>query len=283
VQNKVKQQQSYNMVLSSAFPSSSPSSGLKIIHAGLFRMGTHSMAKAYRILGYKTFHALDEPDRVDWVTLEKAAEAKWPAVPHARKRPPFSRAEWDALWGTEFDVVCDTAAPFTLELFQAYPDAKVVLVQRDFDNWWPSFQSEIINRLFTPFFEQLIWLAWHLAGVRSGHAMRKLLFGFFHATTQREIEMHGREAYDRFYHDVRATVPPEQLLEFKMGDGWAPLCEFLGLEIPDQVFPFANDRKAHAKTVESRQRSMYLTMVRNALMSILSFGVIIIVSRWLSA
>ncbi|KAH7303062.1 hypothetical protein B0I35DRAFT_447295 [Stachybotrys elegans] len=250
-------------------PLASSSPGVKIIHAGLFRMGTHSMAKAYRILGFKTFHALDEPNRVDWVTLEKAAEATWPTVPYARKRPPFSRAEWDALWGDEFEAVCDTAAAFTLELFRAYPDAKVVLVQRDFESWWPSFQSEIINRLFTPFFEQLIWLAWYLAGIRSGHAMRKLIFGLFDATTQKEVEAHGRKTYDRFYCDIHATVPPGQLLEFGMGDGWEPLCKFLGKDVPDIAFPFANDRKAHAKVIEDRLRGVYRKMAWNAMLTVL--------------
>lgn len=34
--------------------------GLKVINAGLFRMGTKSMAEAYKILGLRTHHALDD-------------------------------------------------------------------------------------------------------------------------------------------------------------------------------------------------------------------------------
>ncbi|KAJ2995132.1 hypothetical protein NUW58_g1362 [Xylaria curta] len=142
--------------------------GLKIIHAGLFRMGTHSMAKAYRVLGFTTFHALDEPFRAKWVQIEKAAEATWPSVPNARSRSPFKREDWDELWG-EYDAVCDTSAPFTLELFRAYPDARVVIVQRDFDSWWPSFKSEILDNLFTSFFESQMFFAWHFVGFRAGH------------------------------------------------------------------------------------------------------------------
>jgi hypothetical protein len=261
---------------------SASSEGIKIIHAGLFRMGTHSMAKAYRVLGFKTFHAIDEPDRVDWATLEKAAEATWPSVPHARKRPPFSRAEWDALWGNEYDVVCDTAAAFTLQLVKAYPNAKVVLVQRDFTTWWPSFQSEIIDRLFAPFFDQQIWLAWHLAGIRSGHAMRKLIFGLFNATTKQEVEARGRETYDEFYREIRDTVPPKQLLEFRMVDGWKPLCEFLGKDVPDVAFPFSNDRDAHAKFVEGRSRGVYRKMIWKGMLVILSCGILALSAWWLT-
>ncbi|XP_078490990.1 uncharacterized protein LOC144747094 [Ciona intestinalis] len=35
-------------------------------------------------------------------------------------------------------------------------------------------------------------------------------------------------------------APKNQLLVFDLKDGWAPLCEFLGKEIPDKPFPFNN-------------------------------------------
>ena len=40
---------------------------------------------------------------------------------------------------------------------------------------------------------------------------------------------------------VQATVPPERLLVFNVKQGWAPLCEFLGKEVPDEPFPFVNE------------------------------------------
>ncbi|KAI1172621.1 hypothetical protein F4777DRAFT_496987 [Nemania sp. FL0916] len=247
-----------------------PGDGIKIIHAGLFRMGTWSMAKAYRILGFSTFHALDEPWRVNWVGLENAAEATWPSVPNARPRPPFTRDDWDQLWGSEYEAVCDTAAPLTLELFRAYPDAKVVIVQRDYETWWPSFQTEIINNLFTPFFDLQIFLAWHLVGFRAGHAMRKLVFGFFNAKTKAEIEAHGRQTYDKFYRELREIVPPERRLEYKMGSGWEPLCEFLGKDIPDVPFPISNDREAHAENVDGRRRKVQLDTLKSLALGLTS-------------
>ncbi len=38
--------------------------------------------------------------------------------------------------------------------------------------------------------------------------------------------------------NVRSLVPPEKLLEFQPGDGWGPLCEFLGQEIPPDNQPY---------------------------------------------
>lgn len=35
-------------------------------------------------------------------------------------------------------------------------------------------------------------------------------------------------------------MPPERLLEWNIGDGWEPLCEFLDKPIPDVEFPHSN-------------------------------------------
>ena len=42
---------------------------------------------------------------------------------------------------------------------------------------------------------------------------------------------------------VRKVCPPERLLEFKLGSGWEPLCEFLGAEVPDVPYPNINDKE----------------------------------------
>ena len=39
---------------------------------------------------------------------------------------------------------------------------------------------------------------------------------------------------------VKRTVPAEQLLVWEVGDGWEPLCEFLGVAPPDTPFPRIN-------------------------------------------
>ena len=51
-----------------------------------------------------------------------------------------------------------------------------------------------------------------------------------------------REGYLKHVAAVKATVPAERLLVFRVTDGWEPLCEFLGVPVPDAPFPFVNDR-----------------------------------------
>lgn len=46
---------------------------------------------------------------------------------------------------------------------------------------------------------------------------------------------------------VRKIVPPERLLVMKLGDGWEPLCEFLGKPVPQEPYPQANEREAAAR------------------------------------
>ena len=49
-------------------------------------------------------------------------------------------------------------------------------------------------------------------------------------------------AYERHNAAVRAAVAPGRLVEWSPGDGWAPLCDALGVAIPDDPFPHLNTR-----------------------------------------
>jgi hypothetical protein len=48
------------------------------------------------------------------------------------------------------------------------------------------------------------------------------------------------EAYEVHNRKVRESVEPERLVEWKPGDGWAPLCEALGVPEPEEPFPHLN-------------------------------------------
>ena len=38
----------------------------------------------------------------------------------------------------------------------------------------------------------------------------------------------------------QSLVPQDQLLVYRVGDGWGSLCEFLGHDVPDKDFPHEN-------------------------------------------
>ncbi len=46
------------------------------------------------------------------------------------------------------------------------------------------------------------------------------------------------------YKLAREVTPEESLLDFKLEDGWGPLCVFLRKDIPVVPFPWANETGA---------------------------------------
>jgi hypothetical protein len=241
--------------------------GIQIINAGLWRTGSKSMALAYARLGFKAHHGLNH-DMMDepWDLLEKAAEATFPKAPGARPHSPFQRVDWDELWGSHYDVVTDMAAPFVFELLKAYPEAKVVIVQRPFEDWWPSFHAEILNRIVPgpPGDEIAQFLGQWGLGIRVVHATRKSVLGFFRAQNRGDIFKNAKTVYEEYYDELRRVVPAERRLEYKLGDGWDPLCEFLGVEPPGPNVPFprVNDRAERAAGAKKDIKRLALSLFR---------------------
>ena len=50
-----------------------------------------------------------------------------------------------------------------------------------------------------------------------------------------------RRGFIRHNEHVRKTIPKDNLLEFRPGDGWEALCDFLGKEVPSEPFPHVNE------------------------------------------
>jgi hypothetical protein len=48
------------------------------------------------------------------------------------------------------------------------------------------------------------------------------------------------DAFVRHNDAVRAAIPSSRLLEWTATDGWEPICERLGLPVPDEPFPVSN-------------------------------------------
>ncbi|KAM0386981.1 hypothetical protein ACHAQC_011170 [Fusarium culmorum] len=257
-------------------PSNDQYDGMKIIHAGLFRTATKSMTEAYRILGYKAHHALDDVWAVPWSGIEQAAEATFPHLAQlpdytykspdgsAAPRPPFTRDDWQSLWG-EYDVATDIASAFVPELIKAYPDAKVVVVQRQYESWWPSFKSECLDTLYRVTALQQ-FVVRYVIRFRAGYAMKKIHAGFFGADeySLESVELRARDVYEEYYRKVREAVPLEsgRRLDYNIGDGWEPLCEFLGKDVPDVPFPRVNDRADHSARVKENHRKMTIDALK---------------------
>ncbi|MEO8742597.1 MAG: sulfotransferase, partial [Lysobacteraceae bacterium] len=60
--------------------------------------------------------------------------------------------------------------------------------------------------------------------------------------------------------DVKAAVPPDRLLVFTVNEGWKPLCDFLGVPIPETPFPNVNDRASIKKVLKGMTRGAYVIL-----------------------
>ncbi|KAK1640002.1 hypothetical protein BDP81DRAFT_392027 [Colletotrichum phormii] len=174
-----------------------PAKEMKVLSLGMTRTGSASITKALTILGYQGVHhgiqAISSPR--EWALFSRAADSVFPTLP-THNGAPFTRKDWESLFGS-YEAVTDMGSFFALQLIEAFPEAKVILVERDVDSWFHSMDEAIFKTTW---------------GLRA------------------------------------------DLLE----DGWAPLCEFLGKNVPGSVeFPVANQRKEHLERVRTRQNRFF--------------------------
>jgi Sulfotransferase domain len=153
-------------------------------------------------------------------------------------------------WLILFKAVCDLPpAAFAEELIAAYPEAKVVILNRDVDKWYESMQKTILKHapMPTPWGMVKAFLDWRETG-QIGMMMGKLMGGLFGPGGMTESNM--KRFFIEYHENLRRILPKERLLEMKIQDGYKPLCNFLGVPIPtkivdekevEEAFPMVNE------------------------------------------
>jgi len=228
---------------------------MRVIVCGLQRTGTLSVRHAlYRLGIHDCYHMHDvrnnpDEDGAFWI---RAFKAKYAAD------GSFEKEDWDKLLG-QCQAVCDIpAAFFGAELAEIYPDAKVIILSREPESWYNSVSNSIhadkplktkIRMMFCMVFNPTV-RSW----VRFGMTMSGLGMGFNHRTEKDKALAWYQAMYDEF----RERIPSERRIEYKVGDGWAPLCQHLGVPVPmvedpetgktvEAPFPHYNDRESFVK------------------------------------
>ena len=82
-----------------------------------------------------------------------------------------------------------------------------------------------------------------MAGTFAYTQLWDVLLAWFRVEMVDEMRAVYKKRYQEHYETARALVPPGQLLEFILGDGWGPLCEFLQRPVPSVPFPKVNEGK----------------------------------------
>jgi Sulfotransferase domain len=197
---------------------------LEIIGPGFGRTGTNSLKLALEHLGFGPCHHMfevrDNPELLaDWEALARGETVDWDEV-FAGYR---SQVDWPG-------------AKYWRELARHFPDAKVILTVRDPDEWFDSVQATL-----APF-----------VAARGKHpaphpnAIAEMAYKLIVVPTF-DGRMSDREHLTRIFREhiaeVQAAIPAERLLVFDLREGWAPLCAFLGVDVPDIPFPKTNSSK----------------------------------------
>lgn len=217
---------------------------MQVLSLGLPRTGSASLAEAFAILGYQgVFHGLNVLDDDDtYRKLGCAADATFPVL-QSYTGVPYSNDDWNNLYG-EYEVTTDMASFFAPQLIEAYPDAKVVLVKRDYDSWYKSVDEGLLQPIESWLVQFHIKYIEPVAGLVTGCSGQKVMLGYFEAKNIQEIRVNARRIYDTHYRTIEELVPSDRLLKYDFKDGWGPLCTFLGKPIPDVPFPRVNETAA---------------------------------------
>ncbi len=189
---------------------------LKVVGAGVGRTGTHSLKVALeQLLGGPCHHmteVLGDPAQAQvWIDAVKGRPIDWSVIPAGY----VSLVDWPG-------------CSFWPELSEANPDALVLLSVRDPETWYRSASNTIFLGFDSMPPEFQPWM----------DAVRSLLRERFSDRFDDPTAM--MDAYERHNAAVRKAIPTERLLEWTPSDGWGPICDRLGVVVPDEPFPVTN-------------------------------------------
>ncbi|KAJ5987140.1 P-loop containing nucleoside triphosphate hydrolase protein [Penicillium sp. IBT 35674x] len=120
-----------------------PTRPKQVTSLGFDHTGSHSLEKALTILGYHDvfYSSAMSKDPAKWVGLNRAAEDNIPCLPTYTGRT-WSRDDWNQCFGPS-EALTDVM-PFAEPLLKAFPEARVILIHRDFKSWMESFQETLV-------------------------------------------------------------------------------------------------------------------------------------------
>lgn len=191
---------------------------MKVIGSGFGRTATASLKMALEtLLGAPCYHMSEVLGRAGHVDLWLEAAAGKPV--------------WDDIFEGYAATVDFPGSNYWRELADQYPDAKIVHSVRDPERWFTSTQETIFSKRIQDFQNGTKW----------GRMIK--------ATIDDHLggDMNNRDAliaaFENHTAAVKAAFGPDRLLVFEAKDGWAPLCAFLGVAVPDGPYPYMNSKE----------------------------------------
>lgn len=194
---------------------------IEVIGAGFGRTGTMSLKLALEKLGfdkcYHMYELLQHPDHVGlWHQATRGEPVDW----HGLFQGYRATVDWPS---------CN----FWEAQLEQFPDARVVLSERDPERWYDSVMNTIYpGSLQRRESEDPADRAW------ADMAFELIWDGTFHGRI--EDREHAIDVYLAHNEYVKSHAPADRLLVFEASQGWEPLCAFLGTPVPDEPYPRVN-------------------------------------------
>lgn len=224
---------------------------MEVLCLGLSRTGTMSTYAGLRQLGLNPYHCVEMGRDNSNMTIRKwrkqieakyfnGAEQRW------KTADDFDEVLWP--YDATTDIPC---VLFVDELLAAYPNAKVILTERDTAGWIKSVEATFLpilrTKMFTHFLEYIDFEHCYDYFPVLRYSLHVWSGGNWSDTARLGKGYEEHNAY------VKSVVPQERLLVWHARDGWEPLCKHLGKPVPDKPFPKINEgdfaAKLHKKVV----------------------------------
>ncbi len=198
-----------------------------LLGAGFGRTGTLSLKSALESLGYDPCHHMME------VMQNPGSEKSWKQAGDAKARG--DAYDWASLVDGYRALVDWPGCHFWRELSQVFPDAPVLLSVRDPQKWYESAFETIY---------QVIQRAREAEDPAVRERMQMADSLIFQGTFEGRFEdrAFATGVFEAHNEEVQRTIPADRLLVYRVGDGWEPLCKFLGTPVPEHAFPHVNSR-----------------------------------------
>jgi hypothetical protein len=119
----------------------------------------------------------------------------------------------------------------------------VLLSVRSADSWYKSASNTIFHAIDISKADEDPWQGMVAAMLRSRFC------------TDLEDPVAMKKAFNAHNEAVRDTIPKDRLVVWQPEDGWAPICNALGVDVPDGPLPVTNT------TNEFRERMLGLPPV----------------------
>jgi len=196
---------------------------LEVIGAGFGRTGTLSIKMALEQLGFGPCHHMHE-------LLEAPAQ-----LPHWQALAEGKSVDWNAVFEGYRSSIDWPSAHYWRELAAFYPQAKVILSVRPPEKWLASFSAtikpvlEMRSEIPVPHLSATMQMA--------NEIIANQTFG-----GKLDDEASVLAAYQKRIDDVTSALPADRALVFDVAEGWEPLCNFLGVSVPDNDFPRSNSQ-----------------------------------------